>query len=395
MTARFAQAVAAALTVVAAGAQAQGTLSTQGLGFPPGQLSTAARSMGGAIGESDPLSPLNPAAVGLLTSAIVMMQAEPEYRRVRVGSISQNSSVARFPLFYGGLPLGSRWTVAISASTLLDRTWETTVRDTQYLSNGAGLDTVAATLREVSNGSISDLRLAVSYAPYTWLRVGLGGHALSGNDALETRRVFDDTVRFASDVEQVTVGFGGNAISAGIEGLWERKGAIGVSYRRGGSMNAYLGDATIGDGSAPDHFGVSLVYLGIAGSALAVRAAKDSWTNMRGVGETLNVHEGWDFGVGADVSGLRLGSAAMAVRFGGRWRTLPFSTSTTAVKETTWSGGLGFPMARGRTELNLGLLRASRRPGRCQGNRVDVEHGVRGPALSPTWSSLSPRQTHR
>ena len=45
---------------------AQGTLSTQGLGFPPGQLSTPAILMGGSIGEADPFSPLNPASIGLL-----------------------------------------------------------------------------------------------------------------------------------------------------------------------------------------------------------------------------------------------------------------------------------------------------------------------------------------
>src|SRR5687768_17851216 len=87
-------------------AGAQGTLSTQGLGYPPGQLSTQAKTMGGAIGEADPLSPLNPAATGLLPTAILMMQAEPEYRVVHVGNQTQRTSVSRFPVFLGALPLG-------------------------------------------------------------------------------------------------------------------------------------------------------------------------------------------------------------------------------------------------------------------------------------------------
>lgn len=48
-------ALTAAMMVTPVLARAQGTLSTQGLGFPPGQLSTAARTMGGATGEADPL----------------------------------------------------------------------------------------------------------------------------------------------------------------------------------------------------------------------------------------------------------------------------------------------------------------------------------------------------
>ena len=45
----------------------------------------------------------------VLSSAIVMMQAEPEYRTVRVGSASHRTSIARFPLFQGALPMGRRW----------------------------------------------------------------------------------------------------------------------------------------------------------------------------------------------------------------------------------------------------------------------------------------------
>ena len=76
--------------------RAQGNLSTQGLGYSPGQLSTAAGSMGGGISEIDPFSPLNPAAIGLMTSAIVYFQAEPEYRKLQIGAQEFTSTVTRF-----------------------------------------------------------------------------------------------------------------------------------------------------------------------------------------------------------------------------------------------------------------------------------------------------------
>lgn len=354
-----------AITLVvayAAVADAQGSLSAQGLGFPPGQLSTRARTTGGALGEIDPLTPLNPAALGLLNTPVLTFQAEPEYRRLSIGAETITSSVSRFPLIAGALPLGSRWTVGVAASTLLDRTWQTTVRDTQPV----GGDLVAGETTERSEGSISDVRLALSFAPSPWLRLGLGGHALSGSDVLTTIRVFDDTVRFARDAQRAVVGFGGKAISAGALAIVPRIGAVGVSYRKGGTINAYDGNTVVGSGRAPDHLGISVAYLGIRGSTLGIRAARDDWSQLKGMTPSLKIHEGWDVGVGADVTGPRFGASALGLRAGGRWRTLPFSSGGSAITEQTWSGGFALPLGRilgqaRAVELSMGALRSSRR----------------------------------
>jgi hypothetical protein len=348
---------AAALVIGVAPALAQGNLSTQGLGFPPGQLSTKALSMGGANGEADPLSPLNPAALSLLLTAMIAIQAEPEFREVKIGGKTQRTSVSRFPLFLGSMPVGTRWNVAISASTLFDRTWSTTARDTQFI----GADTVASTLAQLSDGSVVDLRLATSYNVRQWLRIGLGLHGYSGRTALRTVHLFDDTVRFASDTQRISIGYGGKAMSFGVQTLWPKYGAVGVSYRRGGTLSTYNANQVTRSGSVPDHFGVSVVYLGIEGSALAFRAATDKWSRTDGLSPSLNVHEGWDVGLGADVLGPRFGSGAISLRAGARWRTLPFSVGPDAVTERTLSGGFGFPFARQRSEFSVGVVRAARR----------------------------------
>ena len=349
------------LVVVAPALSAQGTLSTQGLGFPPGQLSTRARTMGGSVGEADPLSPLNPASLILLLTPIVSFQAEPEHREITFGTQSITSSISRFPLFMGALPLGSRWRVGLAVSTLLDRTYETTVRDTQIV----GIDTAASTFTERSEGSISDIRLAAAYAVTRWLSVGLGGHALSGSDEIMLTRVFDDSVRFDTLEQRNVIGFGGNAVSIGAVASVSRIGSIGVSYRHGGSMTAYQEGEEVGSGRAPNHFGVSLLYLGLRGSTIAVRAARDDWSQLEGMAGTLHIHEGWDIGVGADVMGPRFGGSAIDLRAGARWRTLPFSAGGSAVDEQTWSGGFMIPMGRflgsaRAVELNFGALHSSR-----------------------------------
>ena len=339
-----------------AAAGAQGNLSTQGLGFPPGQLSTAARTMGGAIGEADPFSPLNPAAIGLLNGAIISMQAEPEYRQVVIGANSHRTSVARFPLFQGAMALGSRWGVGVATSTLVDRTWRTATRDTQVISS----EIVPATVNEQSDGSIADTRMAASFAVRPWLRVGLGIHAISGRDQLHTIRQFDDSARFASDTQATILSFGGNAMSFGAVASVNRKFILGASYRAGGGVSSETSTETVGTGSVPDRMGVSFVYTGINGAALAVRVAKDEWSSLQGLAKNLRIHEGLDVGAGAEVNGPTVGANLVAFRVGGRWRTLPFSPNTEPVEEQTYSGGFSLPMARGRVELNVGALYARR-----------------------------------
>ena len=349
----------AALGAMALGAaplRAQGNLSTQGLGFPPGQLSTKALSMGGSIGEVDATSPLNPAALSLLTTGLIAMQAEPEFREVRLGGKSQKTSVARFPLFFGSMPIGTRWHVAVSASTLFDRTWSTSARDTQVV----GVDTIGSTIDQRSDGSLVDLRIATSYVLRPWLRIGLGSHTYSGQTGLRTVYAFDDSVRFASDTQRTTIGYGGSALSLGVQTMWPKYGAIGMSYRRGGKLSTYTGTRETGTSSAPDHFGVSAVYLGIEGTTFAFRAATDKWSRSRSLSPSLRVHDGWDLGLGAEVRGPRFGSGAIAMRAGARWRTLPFSAGADAVKERAVSGGFGLPLARGRSEFNIGVVRAAR-----------------------------------
>jgi hypothetical protein len=349
--------LAFAASLAATSAHAQGTLSTQGLGFPPGQLSTVSRTMGGATGELDPLSPLNPAALGLLRNSMIYMQADPEFRTLQVGTESQRTSVARFPVFMGALAIGTRWTAAVSASTLLDRTSTTVVRDSQVF----GADTLASTVTQRSDGSIADLRLGVAFAATRWLRIGLSGHGYSGRDLRVAARLYDDTLRFRSDTQSTTLSFGGNAVTLGAHAFWPRTAALGLTYRKGGSLTAYNGTDEIASGNAPDHIGVSVAYLGVRGASFAARVARDDWDRVRGLSSTLKIHNGLDVGVGADIIGPRFAGNAINLRAGGRWRTLPFSADANAVTENTWSGGFGMPFAGGRAELNFGALRSTRR----------------------------------
>src|SRR5205814_3002001 len=131
-----------------------------------------------------------------------------------------------------------------SASSLLDRTWETTTRDTQFL----GTDTLAGQITQRSEGSLSDVRFATAFELFQWLRFGLAAHGIGGRVLLQTSRVFDDTAQFSADTQRTTVGFSGKALSAGVEGVFQNKMAFGLSYRRGGTVHEYFGDSVVATG---------------------------------------------------------------------------------------------------------------------------------------------------
>ena len=82
---------------------------------------------------------------------------------------------------------------------------------------------------------------------------------------------------------------------------------------------------------------MSAAFVGIKGTMLAVRTSKDTTGRAwRGSGsDSLPITNSWDTSVGADVLGPHVGSHALQVRAGGRWRTLPFGLANSEIKEKT------------------------------------------------------------
>lgn len=336
---------------------AQGTLSTQGFGYPTGTLSTRSLGAGGALGEIDPLSVSNPSSILNLGGTALYFQAEPEFRKISVNGQSESSTVARYPLVLGTMRLSSSVAAGLSATNLLDRSFSTTSHGTV---NVGGTD-IGSTNTFTSDGAIADIRLALAWAPAEWLHLGLGAHAITGDNRLNSTQVFDDSARYARLVDTSTVSYVGNAFSGGAEVYLGRAAVIAASYRRGGTMSLKHGDSTKAQARVPDRLAFSAAYLGIRGSTIAVRTAHDTWSNMAGLGSAaLSVHDGWDSSIGADVLGPRLLGRSLQLRAGGRWRTLPFGVGTTEVRERSLSLGLGTLIARGRAALDVAGVRSMR-----------------------------------
>ena len=349
--------LAATLLALPALASAQGTLSTQGFGYPAGQLSTRSLGTGGALGEIDPLSVSNPSTIVNFGGAALYFQAEPEYRKLSVSGSSETSTIARYPLVLAAVPITGRLLAGLSASSLLDRSFETVTHGSVVV----GGTPIGSTNSFSSDGAIADLRLALAWVATPWLHLGIAAHAITGDNRLNNTQVFDDSTRFARLVDTSTVSYVGNAYSAGLELYAGRQAVVAASYRRGGNMSLKHGDTTLSTAKVPDRLAFSAAYLGIRGTSIAVRTAHDSWTNMAGLGSPgVRITDGWDTSVGADVLGPQLLGRPLQLRAGGRWRTLPFGVGTSDVKEKSLSLGAGTLIARGRAAIDVAGIRATR-----------------------------------
>lgn len=341
---------------VSARAAAQGTLSTQGFGYPPGQLSTRAASLGGGLGETDPLSPINPAAIANWVASGLYIQYSPEFRSVESSNAADHTMTVRFPVMMGAVTAGNRVVIGLSASTLLDRTWETS--RVGYTHSGS--DSARFEEDFTSSGAINDIRLGVAFSITPSLWVGAGGHVFSGDDRLKVRRVSEDTT-FTPFLEQSRLSYSGTGLSGGV--TWRPVPALmlGASGRVGGRIETFRNDTSLTRADVPARWGVGASFTGVSGLLVAARANWVGWSSLGDLGRPgLGVTDAWDMGAGVEVTGPLFFGLTLPLRAGFRHRTLPFTVGDVKVVENTFSFGAGIPISGGRSRIDLGAERANR-----------------------------------
>jgi hypothetical protein len=352
--------VAIALAAVSSSAEGQGALSLQGLGYPTGELSARAEGTGGGAADFDALSLVSPASIAAVGSAALFFQYSPEFRRVTAGSNTAKTTTARFPVVAGILPMGQSWTLGLSSSTFLDRSSETSLVRQQLI----GPDLVDVTEHNKVLGAINDARLALAWAPTPAFHIGFGAHVFSGSNRITFSQLFPDSSKYVSTTQTGRMSFAGFAGSLGLEYRPSRAIGFAISGRKGGDLRAQSGDTAIGTGRLPDHYSASIVYEGIAGASISARVAHDAWSSLGSLSSTgTKAFDGWDTGVGAEVTGPRILSRIIVVRAGARVRTLPFGFNGEKVSEKSLVAGLGVPLTRDRASFDFAVQRANRTAG--------------------------------
>jgi hypothetical protein len=363
--------VAALIVAPAFSAYAQGALSTQGLGYPAGEMSARAEGSGTGVADFDALSLTSPSAIAGVGSAAIYFQYSPEFRRVTTANSHANTTTARFPVVLGVLPMGQSWTLGLSSSTFLDRSLETSLQRKEVI--GADTDTVVVTERNNVLGAINDIRLALAWSGGPAFRIGFGGHVFAGSNRITLSQLYPDSSKYISNAQVGRISYAGLAASVGLEYHPSRAIGFALAARKGGDLRAESGDTAIGSGRLPDHYSGSITYEGLPGTIISARLAHDSWSSLNTLSSTgIQAFDGWDGGVGIEASGPRLLQRIITVRAGARFRTLPFGFTdsgdphtavTHKVSETSFAGGLGIPLTRDRAALDVSFQRATRDAG--------------------------------
>jgi hypothetical protein len=339
-------------------ASAQGNLGSQGLGYAPGQLSAPARAMAGSVGEFDPVSPLNPASLALWGRPAVHFQSESEFRTSTTPTSTGTSVTPRFSLIAAGMNLGPQVAIGLSFSTMLDRSF--VLNETAY--QKIGVDSVKFQDQNQVRGAIADTRFGIAYAFTPSLRIGVGLHAITGQNQLTNVRAYDTATAYVGYTIARTIKYVGRAYSIGA--AWEPLRTFGVSasYRKGGTIDAETDiDGRIARATVPDRFGIGVRSEVARGLMIAAGAQHVGWTSLKGlITDSSTVHDSWEYSAGGEYLGPTLAGSPMEFRFGGATRTLPFGLGATATRESTLGGGLGTLLGGGRVGLDLTLQHAYR-----------------------------------
>ncbi|MGQ0765919.1 MAG: hypothetical protein ACT4OZ_09660 [Gemmatimonadota bacterium] len=337
-------------------AGAQGALSNQGFGYPLGGLSARALGSGGASGELDPRSSRNPAAVWGWIRSGIYIQYDPEVRRVTRGDFTDNTFTPRFAAVGLAFPFRERGMISVSSHSFLDRTWTTEIRSGQIL----GPDSIGFEERVASSGAINDTRLAFAWGTAR-LVVGAGLHIFSGENRLNLRRQFDDTLRYRTLRRDLTLAYSGTGISVGVVANPARWISLGASLRRGGNLDLHVLDTLRSSAGVPDRLGFSTRVEPLTGLSLYGSADRTLWSDMEGLGSISSTGvDSWEYGIGAEFAGTTARTVGWAYSAGFRTRDLPFEAAGSVVKERLLTAGVSVPLAGPRATIDLALQRATR-----------------------------------
>ena len=356
-------------------ASAQGTAGSQGFGYPTGQLGVRASATVGAFTEFDETTPLNPSALLGWRNAGVHFQYEPEFRTTVANSATIRTAVNRVPVVLAALPVGPRATLALSLSSLLDRTWATDVVDRRLV----GAESLYVNEVSTSEGGMNDVRIAGAFRVRDWLDVGLGAHAILGlnrfNQTVVLSRLDPRTATTTTSTEfspygqSADIRFSGSAYSAGATIRPLKQIALAVSARRGESVRLTRRDSTIATARVPDRLGAGLTYEFVPRTIVAADADWTGWSSLAALSQQSKPRDALGLSIGVETPGPRFVGRALTLRGGFRHRTLAYTApvSTTGstvnfdqVRENAISLGISAPFAYDRALVQIYGQRALR-----------------------------------
>jgi hypothetical protein len=281
----------------------------------------------------------------------------------------------RFPGFQITGAFG-RFVGAAGISPMLDRTWRNQTIDTVIVT---GIPTESQ-LQSSSAGAMNDARVALGYVISERLQVGAGLHAVTGENRTFFARRFADTSGVQSISQTNSFGFSGGAVSLGVVAEVVTDFVVAASAKFGGDLTMQLQGDEITTAKVPMRAGIGLTYFGIRGVSAHLRLEQTRWSDLEGLSASATgIADATELATGLEALGPRLFGANAMFRAGYRTRTLPFAVNGEQVDESGFAFGVGLPLARGRSQIDLGAQRLTRStPGASENSWVlSLGFGIR------------------
>ncbi len=357
---------------------ADSVFGLRGLGILGRPFSARAAASGGAFSLFDGTSILNPAALTQFGGPIGWGALSATARRFTDGSLSASLGSTRFPLFGFATPVGRRAVFGVTIGDYLDRTWsvatskDTLLRDT----------TVTMADQASSTGGVTDVQLAGAIRLNGSISVGLGLHTLVGSSRLAVTRSFTDSA-YSVYSEAATTEFSGLGVSVGLTARLGSRLAAAASARLNGRMKAAVSDGASARVSMPVELGAAVLFAPSTEVGVAGTVGWQGWSSASAALEAAGQppsRDVWNVALGAEVSSVHWHGNVVPLRFGYRWRQLPFplaaADQAAPLSEHAFSAGLGLALAGGRATLDAGLEFGSRAAGSARERFTTAQVGL-------------------
>ncbi len=379
------RALAAAFAVVLSAARVSADDSVfgiRGLGLLGRPVSARSAGAGGAFSLFDPAGPLSPASLGRWRTMVGWAVGVPTRRSYSGTAGDATLTSMRFPLFGFATIPGRKLVVGMTVSDYINRTWG--VRDSLTVSLG-GTDQPAIDVKS-SVGGVTDLRFGAAYHVSTRVDVGVAFHALTGSSRSTVVRDFSDST-YTDFVDIAVTDYTGRGLSVGVNAEVVPRLLLAGSLRINSALTARTTDGERARVSLPTELSLGVLGSPLRGVSFAVSAGYAGWSSaadaLAATGEERS-RDVWNVSAGTEFDTFRRGAARVPVRFGYRWRQLPFPVEGATITESAFSGGFALDLAGGRTTLDLAVERGSRVVGGGEGaQRERFMSGFIGVILRP------------
>jgi hypothetical protein len=253
---------------------------------------------------------------------------------------------ARFPLMTLAGPISGRIVLGGGFGTYLDNSYDVVTRDSAVLRGAL----THFTDENLSDGGVSDLRVAAGIRVGSALALGVGVHALTGSTRATAVRTFEDTTVNATVRDTQVVRYTGIGLSASALITVVPSVSIIGFVRTDGSLRAHVDSGATTHTNLPNLVGGAARLTLTRSASLAASVIWRPWSSAgAGAYNTLN----WSVG-------FELAGPAGALRLGGRGGQLPYGPGGSAPSEWGVAAGLGRSFAGNHGVLDVGVERLVR-----------------------------------